>query len=138
MPTNIASFFMAKEVRLLAFILLSWDVYHTPADSGRFWSHHPIQGETLHPIMLREVCLKISEVLGHRGMSPVFPLRNIREVGDHLDSDPAFLFALHLGTDGPEVSGPKFLDGEIFRRPRNTPMMPAGPGGTLNAVLLQG
>jgi hypothetical protein len=88
--------------------------------------------------MLREVCLKISEVLGHGRMSPVFPLGNIREVRDHLDSDFPFLFTLHLGTDGLKVSGLKFLDREIGLWPRNTPSMPAGPGGTLNAVLLRG
>ena len=88
--------------------------------------------------MLREVHLKILEVLGHGSMSPVFPLGSIREVGDHLDSDPPFLFALHLGSDGLKVSGLKFLDREIVCQPRNTPTMLAGPGGTLNAVLLQG
>jgi len=71
-------------------------------------------------------------------MSLVFPLRNIREVRDHLDSNLPFLFTLHLGTDGLKVSGLKFLDGEISRRPRNVPTMPSGPSGTLNAVLLWG
>ena len=71
-------------------------------------------------------------------MSPVFPHWNIREVMDHLDRDLPFLFALHLGTDGLKVSGLKFPDGEIVHRPRNTPTMPGGPGGTIDVVLLRG
>ena len=55
-----------------------------------------------------------------------------------LDQVFPFLFALHLGTDGLKVSGLKFLDGEIVHWLRNVPTMPAGPGGTLNVVLLWG
>ena len=88
--------------------------------------------------MLREIRLKISEVLGHGSMSPVFPLRNVREVRDHLDGDLPFLFALHLGMDGLKVAGPAFLDREIVRRSWNTPMILAGPHGTLDAVPLWG
>ena len=88
--------------------------------------------------MPREVGLKISEVLGYGHMSQVFPLGNIREFRDHLDHDFPFLFMLHLDRDGLIVSGPKVLDEEVPYWPGNTPTMPACPGGTLDAVLLQG
>ena len=89
--------------------------------------------------MLREVRLKILEVLGHRVLSTIFPLGNVHEVGYHLDGDLPFFLTLHLETDGLKVLGPQVLDREELHSPWIAAAMATQhPCGTTNVVFLRG
>ena len=63
----------AEEVRLLAFALCVGSCDRTPGNCRQVWPYDLVEGESFHPIVLREVRLKIPEVLGHRVLSTIFP-----------------------------------------------------------------
>jgi hypothetical protein len=86
--------------------------------------------------MLREKCLKIPEVLGHRVVATIFPLGNICEVGYHLNGDLPLFLMLHLGMDGFKTR-PQVLDREEADWLWDTTPMLTGTWGTSYAVLLR-
>ena len=65
------------------------------------------KGKTINPVMLRQLGLKIPEVLGHAGMSLV--LGHVHKFGGVFASGLPLFLMLHLGTDGFKMLLPEHL-----------------------------
>jgi hypothetical protein len=128
----------AEKVRLLAFTLHACSLDGTLGKGGQVWPHHPIQGGSLDPIVQREVCLKLPEVLGHLVLSTIFPLWNVWEVRYHFDGDLPLLLMLLWARMGSKCWGLSSLDSEETGGPWDEAPVVACPCGTSHAVLLRG
>ena len=63
--TSVVRLFELEKVRAQALLFCLWRVQVGPKQGSETGSDHPIQGETFNPIVLRQICLEIPEVLRH-------------------------------------------------------------------------
>jgi hypothetical protein len=61
--TSVVHFFKLEEVRTQSALLSLECSQISPKHRSEIGSDYPVQGETLNPIVLRQICLKIPEVL---------------------------------------------------------------------------
>ena len=116
--------------------IIAWIHDASPFHYSQHWLDNVIYGEVLSPISLRQVGLKITEVLGHAGLC--FVLWYICELRDAFYGDLPYCLMLHPGTDWFKKL---FLE-HFHLKAVHQPVKPsciaaASPGGIINAILLR-